>query len=122
MEISANMVPLMALLIPIIALLGAFTMVVFLRKYDNDEKMAMIAKGITPPQKVRSNNQMNSFNSLRLGFVIIGFGIGLLAGNVLEKLVEIDSEAAHFSMIFIFGGLGLLLSYFYQIKNKNNEK
>ena len=119
-----TIIPIVGLLIPIIGTIGVFTMIVFLRKYDNDEKMAMIAKGITPPQKI--SHQVNPSHSLRWGFILVGFGVGLLMGSLLESLTGIDGDTAHFSMIFIFGGLGLLLSYFYQMnldkKNKVDNK
>ena len=118
--LNENMVPIVGMLIPIIGTIGVFTMIVFLRKYDNDEKMAMIAKGITPPQK--TSHQVNPSHSLRWGFILVGFGVGLLMGSLLESLTNIDGDTAHFSMIFIFGGLGLLLSYFYQMKLDKNNK
>ena len=118
--LNENMVPIVGMLIPIIGTIGVFTMIVFLRKYDNDEKMAMIAKGITPPQK--TSYQVNPSHSLRWGFILVGFGIGLLMGSLLESLTEINGDTAHFSMIFIFGGLGLLLSYFYQMKLDKKNK
>jgi hypothetical protein len=118
--IDGDMVPIVGMLIPIIGIIAVFTMIVFVRKYENDEKMAMIAKGITPPQK--ASHQVNPSHSLRWGFVLVGFGIGLLMGSLLESLTNLDDETAHFSMIFIFGGLGLLASYFYQMNldKKNN--
>ena len=120
--IDGNMVPIVGMLIPIIGTIGLFTMIIFLRKYENDEKMAMIAKGITPPEK--SSFQVNPSHSLRWGFVLVGFGVGLLMGSLLESLTNLDGDTAHFSMIFIFGGLGLLISYFYQMNldKKNNFK
>ncbi|MEA5140720.1 DUF6249 domain-containing protein [Arcicella rigui] len=122
MEISDNLVPLMGIMVPIVAIISTFTMIVFLRKYENDEKMAMIAKGITPPDKNSRSYNVNPSHSLRWGFVLIGFGVGLLMGSVLESALNIDSDVAHFSMIFIFGGLGLLASYFYQMSiDKKNE-
>ena len=124
---NENAVPMLALLIPIVGTLGFFTMIIFLRKYQNDERMAMIAKGIAPetqPQKI--SREINPSKFLGLGFVMVGFGIGLLMGSLLTSLTQIDSETAHFSMIFIFGGLGLLSSYFYQInldkKNTANKE
>ncbi len=115
-----DIVPIVALLIPIIGTISVFTMIVFLRKYENDEKMAMIAKGITPPHKASFN--VNPSHSLRWGFILIGFGVGLLMGSLLESVTKLDGDTAHFSMIFIFGGLGLLTSYFYQMNldKKNN--
>lgn len=121
--IDGNLVPIVGMLIPITGIFGLFTMIVFSRKYENDEKMAMIAKGITPPQKF--SNPVNPSHSLRWGFILIGLGIGLLMGSLLKALTHIDEEVAHFSMIFIFGGLGLLASYFYQMnvdkKNQTNK-
>ena len=106
-----------ALLIPIVSTVGLFTMIVFLRKFDNDEKMAMIAKGMMPPSK---SININPANSLRWGLVAIGVGLGLLIGHFLEANLGFDDEVAYFSMIFVFGGIGLLLSYFLQMKI--NEK
>ena len=121
---NENAVPMLALLIPIIATLGAFTMIIFLRKYQNDERMAMIAKGIAPPERL--SREINPSNSLRWGFILIGFGIGLLMGSLLESVTDLNDDTAHFSMIFIFGGLGLLASYFYQMnldkKNAANKE
>lgn len=125
MENLDSLVPIVGIMVPIVAIIGTFTMIVFLRKYDNDEKMAMIAKGIAPPERSSKSFNVNPSHSLRWGFVLIGFGIGLLMGSLLESLVKIDDDTAHFSMIFVFGGLGLLASYFYQMsldkKNSNNK-
>ncbi|MDR6564505.1 MULTISPECIES: DUF6249 domain-containing protein [unclassified Arcicella] len=125
MENLDSLVPIVGIMVPIVAIIGTFTMIVFLRKYDNDEKMAMIAKGIAPPERSSKSFNVNPSHSLRWGFVLIGFGVGLLMGSLLESLINIDGDTAHFSMIFVFGGLGLLASYFYQMsldkKNINNK-
>ena len=125
MENLDSLIPIVGIMVPIVAIIGTFTMIVFLRKYDNDEKMAMIAKGIAPPERSSKSFNVNPSHSLRWGFVLIGFGVGLLMGSLLESLINIDGDTAHFSMIFVFGGLGLLASYFYQMsldkKNINNK-
>ena len=125
--IDINIVKIVTMLIPIIGIIGFFTMIIFIRKYKNDERMAMIDKGINLMTPVQPNSEQITQGykaSLFLGFVIVGFGIGLLMGSLLESLTNIDDEVAHFSMIFIFGGLGLLASYFYQmnVDKKNNIK
>ena len=121
--LNENMVPIVGMLIPIVGIISLFTMIVFLRKYDNDEKMAMIAKGITPPQPPQKvSKAINPSSYLGIGFVCLGFGIGLLMGSLLESLTGIDGDTAHFSMIFIFGGLGLLASYFYQMNIDKKNK
>jgi hypothetical protein len=115
------------MLIPIIGTIGFFTMVIFSRKYENDERMAMIAKGIDPFDfSKRVSKEIDPKRYLGIAFVLIGFGIGLLMGSLLESLTNINGDLAHFSMIFIFGGLGLLASYFYQMnldkKNSDNKE
>ena len=40
-------IPVLGILLPIILTLGAYIMVVFLRKYQNIERMAMIEKGVS---------------------------------------------------------------------------
>jgi hypothetical protein len=121
--IDGNMVPIVGMLIPIIGTIGFFTMIVFSRKYENDERMAMIAKGIDPFDfSKRVSKDIDPKRYLGIGFVLVGFGIGLLMGSLLESLTNMDGDTAHLSMIFIFGGLGLLASYFYQMNldKKNN--
>ena len=123
--IDINVVKIVTMLIPIVGIIGFFTMIIFIRKYKNDERMAMIDKGInlmTPVQPTSEQVAQGYKVFLFLGFVIVGFGIGLLMGSLLESLTNIDGDVAHFSMIFIFGGLGLLASYFYQMNvDKKNH-
>ena len=43
---------------------------------------------------------------------LIGIGLGIIAGAILEAASVFPSEeAGYFSMIFIFGGLALVLFY-----------
>ena len=101
-------VEIIAVLIPIIVSLGIFVMIVFIRKYENEEKLAMIDKGLNPndnrPPKIAS------MAALRLGLLVIGAGIGLLIGNLLQE-IGIQEPVAYFSMVLIFGGIGLIASY-----------
>ncbi len=122
--IDENIVKIVGMLIPIIGTIGFFTMIIFSRKYENDERMAMIAKGINPMAPIpRVSREVDPRKFLGIGFILIGFGIGLLMGSLIESLTNINGEVAHFSMIFIFGGLGLLASYFYQMSlNKKNKE
>jgi F0F1-type ATP synthase membrane subunit c/vacuolar-type H+-ATPase subunit K len=48
-----------------------------------------------------------------------GIGLGIIAGSMLESAAVFPSEeAGYFSMIFIFGGLALVLFYLIDRKNK----
>lgn len=101
-------VPVLGVLLPIIITLGAFIMVVYLRKFENLERMTIIEKGLAPDffKKERSIN-----TTIRWSFLMIGVGIGFLMGYWLDEAFRME-ETGYFSMLFIFGGLGLGLAYF----------
>ena len=82
------------------------------------ERMAMIEKGIDPAIFVTHKKQ--SFPSLKWGMFLIGLGIGLIIANLLVSNYIMDEQVAYFSMIFLFGGLALVISYF--VGKKLSEK
>lgn len=88
------------------------TMIVFIRKYSNIERMAMIDKGINPADHAPRNN---TSIPLRLSLLLIGFGLGLFAAYFLDQATRMD-EVAYFSMLFLFGGAGLGISYLIEEK------
>ncbi len=104
-------------LIPIIITLGAFIMIVYVRKFENLERMAIIDKGLSPDLFKKS---YNTSGALRASLLLIGGGVGLLMGYWLDRTFDME-EVAYFSMIFIFGGLGLGVAYLIEEK-KAKEK
>jgi len=108
----------MEILVPIAITLGLFVMIVFLRKYSNTEKMAMIEKGVDPKLY---HHKGTGIGPLRFALLAIGAGIGLLIGNFIYENSRMDDEIAYFSMVFIFGGLGLVASYVIEQKRKKEE-
>ncbi|MEM7548191.1 MAG: DUF6249 domain-containing protein [Bacteroidota bacterium] len=108
----------MELLIPILVPIAFFTMIVLLRKYQNDERIAMIEKGISPGEVSWSqfNGKSQALSSLKFGLLLIGAGLGFLVGYYLDRTFYMD-EVGYFSMIFIFGGIGLIISYYFQKRN-----
>lgn len=104
----------LGIMLPIIIALGAFVMMVYIRKYDNIERMAIIDKGLSPDlfKKERSTS-----GALRASLLLMGAGMGLLMGYWLDRAFDME-EVAYFSMIFIFGGLGLGLAYLIEEKKQ----
>ena len=102
----------LGILLPIIITLGAFVMVVFLRRFSNMERMAIIEKGLDPTM---FKFERSKSGPLRWALLMIGVGIGLLLGAALA-LTSIDENTAYFSMIFIFGGIGLGVAYIIEEK------
>jgi hypothetical protein len=129
-------------LVPISLFIGLFTMIVFLRKYENDERMAMIEKGMEPGVRKKSNG----FGTLRFALLAIGVGLGILVAFLILQAIPVDPEslkstlqviddehieynggdgigtAIYMSNILIFGGLGLLSAYLIARKQKKLEQ
>ena len=76
----------MALMIPILSVLGAFTMIIFLRRYQNMERMSMIERGINP-NDVKTDwkfPKRDPYRHIRIACTCIGIGIGLFVGTILK--------------------------------------
>jgi len=111
---NSVIIPALGILLPIIIALGAFVMVVYIRKFENIERMAIIDKGLSPDLFRRDKN---TSSVLRGSLLLIGAGLGLLMGYWLDMAFDME-EVAYFSMILIFGGLGLGLAYFIEEKKE----
>jgi hypothetical protein len=105
----------MAILIPIISIIGAFVMIIYLRRYQNEERMAMIEKGVSP--ELFTRKQISVSVTLRFSLLLIGVGVGFLLGYFLDRNFDME-EVGYFSMLFIFGGIGLGVAYL--IEEKKN--
>jgi hypothetical protein len=101
---------------------GAIVTIVYLG-VRRKERMAMLEKGVDASVFFSKKNSSNEY-SLKYGLLLIGLAIGILFGNLLansEPFAEAE-EAAYFSMIFLFGGLALLINYFIARKMFNEDK
>jgi len=58
---------------------------------------------------------------IRYGLLLIGVAVGILIGNILDATTVLEEEVSYFSMIFLFGGLALVISYFLEKHQKNKE-
>lgn len=109
-----------ALFIPITAILALAGLLIIIRKFENDERMAMIEKGLTPPQK--ESTKVNPASALRWGCLFMGVGLGIFLANIIENMTENNTEALYPALILFFGGLGLLISYYIQFKLDERNK
>ncbi len=69
------------------------------------ERLALIEKG-ADASIFESARQPSS---LKWGLLFVGIGTGILLGKVLAVYTTLDEEPAFFSMICLFGGLGLII-------------
>ena len=105
-------IPVFGIMLPIIISLGAFVMIVYIRKFANLERMAIIEKGLNPDL---FKTEKSTSGTLRASLLLIGVGIGFLVGYWLDRTFDME-EVGYFSMLFIMGGLGLGLAYFIEEK------
>ncbi|MBL6444922.1 hypothetical protein JMN32_01285 [Fulvivirga sp. 29W222] len=107
-----------AVFIPIIAIIGVVIMIIYLRRYTNDERLAMIEKGMSPAEL--SNARSSTSGPLRFSLLLIGIGLGFIVGYFIDSSTNMN-ELSYFSMLFIFGGVGLGLSYIIEEKKAKKE-
>ena len=79
------------------------------------ERLALIEKGTNMPE---IKNEGLVFSSLKYGIFFFGIGLGILVANVLTVTTRLDREVAYFSMIFLFGGLSLIIHHLIEGKGK----
>jgi hypothetical protein len=82
------------------------------------ERLALLEKGVDA--SVFGQNK-HSNATLKWGLFLIGVGIGLLIAQALVRADAMDVEAAYFSMIFLFGGIALVISYFLDRKRRMGQ-
>jgi len=107
-----------AVFIPVVAIVGLVVGLVVWRKYENTERLSMIEKGINPAEFKR---ERNTSGPLRFALLFVGAGLGLFLGYFLDMVFQME-EVAYFSMLFIFGGLGLLSAYYIEEKKAKEEQ
>jgi peptidoglycan/LPS O-acetylase OafA/YrhL len=106
---AAVMGVVMGVLLPMILGVGAFVMIVYIRKFENVERMAIIEKGLDP-NLFKRDKTSNPSPVLRWSLLLVGAGLGLFAGYFLDRVFYME-EVGYFAMLMIFGGLGLMLAY-----------
>jgi len=84
----------------------------------NKERLALIEKGASPDLFKAKPAEHSGYTTFKAGLFLIGIALGIVAGYFLTD-GGMDETAAYFSMIFLFGGIGLVVSFLLQSKFKN---
>ena len=91
--------------------LGLFAAVVLIAyifyNNRNKERLALINKGVGAD--IFNKIPQVSLITYKLGFFLIGIGLGTLVGNVLAINTMLEEGVSYFSMIMLFGGGSLIL-------------
>ena len=81
----------------------------------NKERLALIEKGADPELFKTKSTNGSGYGSFKIGLFLIGIAIGIVAGYFLKE-AGMDEGPAFLSMIFLFGGIGLVVSFLLQGK------
>lgn len=103
----------------------ATALVFGIRYMSNKEKMAMIERGIDPGTKRPGQSAPTPFLSLKFGLLMVGLGLGIIAAFLAvtnNRLDDEDAVALYFGSIFVFGGIGLIVSYVIERKWLDQQK
>lgn len=81
----------------------------------NKERLALIEKGASPELFKSKADSNSNFRTLKAGLFLVGIALGILGGYFLAE-GGMKEEPAYFSMIFLFGGIALAVSFLIQKK------
>lgn len=98
----------------LITLVAGGTIYTFL-KSRHIERMMHLQLGIP------LDNPHKSFVELKFGLLFVGIGVGILSAFSLNKIYSRDIFEFYPAFIFLFGGLGLLISFFMVQSHKREE-
>jgi threonine dehydrogenase-like Zn-dependent dehydrogenase len=80
----------------------------------NKERLAMIEKGADPSIFANRTSRLG----IKIGLLAMGVALGILFGQLIAHLTQMDLEPATMSMIFLCAGSGLVFDHFLAKKSK----
>ena len=109
-------------LIPVSFFAGMFGIFYIYFQTRHRERMALIEKGASP-DIFHSTKRPRSFSTLKFGLLFVGVALGILTGALLSSVgVGMREETANFSMIFLFGGLALIVNHVLESKRPEEDQ
>jgi len=96
----------------VIVSLGVFAMIygIVRLSLNKKEHLMLIQAGLDPA--TFEKNAKPTLSTAKLGMLLVAVGLGILLANIIVKFNWMDRDAAYFSLVFIFGGASLLVSFF----------
>ena len=96
------------IIIPIFLFSVIFGMFYIYITARNKERMSMIDKGADASMFATKKSYSNL--TLKFGMLLVGVAVGILVGSLLDEYTTLPSEVGYFSMIFLLGGLALIIN------------
>lgn len=112
-----------ALFIPIISVIVTGIVLITFFYFRSKEKQMMIERGLSYEQMVEMlKARKDNYALLKIGIIIMFFGIGLGTGILIERFTGIDEWVPLF--IFVMLGIGFIVAHFasQKLAKKENKK
>lgn len=88
----------------------------------NRERLALIEKGVDASLFDTKGSKFSIAKFiLNIALLFIGIGMGIFVGNYLSNVMNMDEDFMIPSMLFIFGGLGLVVGFFITRRLEDKE-
>jgi MFS family permease len=88
---------------------GIFGIIYVIVMSRHRERLALIEKGVNA--SIFANKNPTSYITLKLGMLCVGIALGILLGTVLENHYNFTTGVAYWSMIFLLGGISLIINF-----------
>jgi len=89
----------------------------------NKERLAMIEKGADASLFERKGMKFSIAKFiLNLALLLMGIGLGIFTGYIMAEVFDFHDDVAITSMLFFFGGLGLIAGFFITRKLEKEVK
>jgi hypothetical protein len=109
------------IIITVSAFAGVFGIVYIFVITRYRERMAMIERNVDASLFV-SRREGSISPTLKFGMLFVGVAIGILAAEILHRNFDVYRGTAMFSMIFLFGGISLILNFFIERNLTKTER
>lgn len=93
----------------------------FTHRSTEKERLLLIKKGVDYSELPQKEKFRFSFPWLKLGIVITCVSFGILTGLILSIAGLLESDIIIPVLMFMFGGIGLILAHFIDKPDKQNE-
>lgn len=98
----------------VLAIIFGFVYGIIQLSIQHKERKLLLEKGADP--SIFQLPKVQKVHSLRYGLLLIGIALGIFLGSLMAESASMPEEAAYFSMVFLFGGIALVVSYFLEKK------
>jgi hypothetical protein len=111
---------LVGILVPLGCFAMIFGIVYVIVTSRNRERMALIERG-ADPALFEARKKAGTSGVLKFGLFLFGIGLGVVVAYFLAS-GGMEEGAAYPAMIFVFGGLALIVSYVWQRKQEKDDE